>query len=535
MTRTHSHSARLSRRSMSALLALCAALALSLVVSAGSPGPNIAVTAAAVDQFNQTSSIAQNPATTADLAVAYVQDGNPAVGPTTPALQTCYVAASTNGGAGWTTYPVVNVSSITPPNTSGLIVNYKGCQSPGLSYSPDGTTLYYVFQLAVSYIGDGKGGRFDYGFLYFTTSPNDGVSWSAPIEVDKTTGFGTFAGKNGGDWYPAITVDQASTAIPPKGNIYVTWTHYPTFGSDSIYAAESTNGGAAFANPVLVSPSGESKAGQFGGAGGGGSAPGAIVAEGGRVGILCVAWPDYTPATGTAVPVPNPDADVACQTSAGAMTFAPPVVFKGQLTSQSCAGYGTTTFVCGTVPFAIHIAAGPCPSGMSCTDGQLVVAWDDSTQMADTGKGIFVFGSLDGGVTYALQAGHPASAGPNHWQIYPWLSIVASGTNAGRLDLGYYDVLTTQVCLPGPGSARNVEETSSTDLGATFTPPTQVTTVCSDESVKPPSPAFGSPIAGRVVNASYDTTGFFGWTDARNAGSEATGPQDVYGDVVGSP
>ncbi|MCA1656168.1 MAG: glycoside hydrolase, partial [Actinobacteria bacterium] len=239
------------------------AMLAALAAPAAAAPQNVQVTGPAPDQFDLSSQMAVNPQNTTSLAVAFARDAKPS----TAGLQNCWLAVSSSGGAlgSWSEIKVVgnDADAKVHPLPNGTGEGTPGCQSPGVAYSPSGTTLYYVFQAPVRVIGNG--GRFDYGFLYFTRSNDGGQSWSTPLLINADNPRATGSGATGGDWYPHISVDTKSAS---PGNLYVSWVRYNQgFGSRGVAAAFSTNGGASFSSSCAtctstpVSPPGQTIAG----------------------------------------------------------------------------------------------------------------------------------------------------------------------------------------------------------------------------------------------------------------------------------
>jgi hypothetical protein len=75
--------------------------------------------------------------------------------------------------------------------------------------------------------------------LMFSHSTDCGVTWSAPVQINKGT----------------VTSQGASIAVNPvNGNVYVAWRQFSSTGvSNAIMVAQSTNAGSTFSAPVQIS------------------------------------------------------------------------------------------------------------------------------------------------------------------------------------------------------------------------------------------------------------------------------------------
>ena len=76
--------------------------------------------------------------------------------------------------------------------------------------------------------------------IFFSRSTNHGVTWSAPIQISS-------AAQNGG-------VQGSQVAVGPNGTVYVAYEVFLAGGQGQHYISQSTNGGASFGSPVVMSP-----------------------------------------------------------------------------------------------------------------------------------------------------------------------------------------------------------------------------------------------------------------------------------------
>ncbi|MDQ6945230.1 MAG: glycoside hydrolase [Actinomycetota bacterium] len=492
---------------------------------------NTRVTSEAENQFAKPSSMASAPLNQQNVIVAFAEDRNPKA----QGQLTCYLALNTHGGTGgWAIRQVVGAGAANPlPNGVIPPQGTPGCQSPTARYSRDGATIYYAFQAPVTVTG--RGGRYDYGFIYFTKSTDGGVTWTAPLKVNADNPYDTtrMGGDTGGDWYPDITVD--TTGGPANGRLYVSWKHYQHgFRGGFVAAAFSTDGGASFSSScgtcvsthVVNPPQTNESSGMT--ASGGGGQPGAVALNG----RFCVAFGDQTETQATRGGT-GPDAEVACVPGpdpTANFTFNPPVQL-GKI-SQTCTDF-PTSFGCGPISPSIHIASGPCPAGPTCSAaaGQMAVTWSNTekSEIPDGGR-LYEVTSADGGATWpTVSSSNVAQVTAGDIQYFPNLAIAPNG----RLDLNYYDVRPTATC-PTPADAtagvRNTYHVSSLTLGADLATkvPTLESTACSDSNIKPAAQVFGGPVPGLVVGVATPTSALLAWSDTRNSISETTGRYQMF-------
>jgi hypothetical protein len=115
-----------------------------------------------------------------------------------------------------------------------------------------------------------SGSRFDTIELLTARSEDGGESWSTPVRIDQIFPAG-IEGMRTGEGLPAAAVDAR------KGALYVAWQDARNDGStDQILLSRSTDGGASWTAPVVVSD-GPADAGSF--------TPAVAVDGAGRVGI----------------------------------------------------------------------------------------------------------------------------------------------------------------------------------------------------------------------------------------------------------
>ena len=516
-------SARGGLRFAAAAAAVVGTLLGSALPAAATTPTNVRVTTGlGLKDYGKSSSMAKSPANDTNMAIAYAKDGDT----DSTGLLACFVAISSDGGGTWTDVAVVGtMGNPLPTPPSGVPTGaHTRCQSPGVAYNAAGTSLVYVFQEAI-YV-NGLGGRFDFGFTYATKSTDGGSTWGTPVLVSDP-GYVSGTYDLGGDWYPSVSVDT----VPNSGalnSIYVTWVRYKqSFNNKDVFLAKASFSSFTFATAVQVNPTVTgSNNGTVANEGGGG-AP-SVVNEADEV---CVTWEDLT-ATFNDSGTTAPTAKVTCATAAGGTTFNTPTNLGNVVPTgtPSCPSF-STTFHCGTIQSSFSIASGPCPTGTTCTNGQVQVAYTDTVN----GK-ISLASSTSGGSTYST-AITVALAVSGHQDFSPWLSI---NRGDGRLDLSYYDLDTGTACsVPSGATAgkRHTYHVQSATAGANLGTKASaiVTDTCSDQNIVPGAQSLGFFPAheGRVVSASTNTSGtgtVVGWTDTRNSGVEGGTHQrwDVY-------
>lgn len=414
--------------------------------------------------------LAMNRTNPERLAVAYQEGAQ---------LQTCFLGLSTDGGKTWTNKPLVGNGGEFP-----MPPDFTQCQFPVVAYTPDGT-LYYVFQFT-----QGAG----YSRTLLAVSSDGGATFSEPRFVDPNQPPASQADAAGGDWVPAITVDQ-STEPPKKGRAYVTWGRYNSEFSDaSLLVASFHPLGQATSPPVQVNSAVEAPIGQR-------HAP--MV---GREGKVYVVYVDFSPSPMVGKTGPATLNISASEDEAKSFGVPTPIadVETGCTLPETPGGFPDCDF--------IKLPTSPA-SGIGNSARQIFVAWS----APHSGKArVFFSASHDGGRSWTSPQiiGVPAG-GDDHDQFRPALSV----SPRGRVDILYYDL--------APGDLENIYWTYSSDAGKSFSSPRRLTDVPSDTNIAPAS-GFGNANFGSGLGlASTDTRVLAAWTDSRR-GTRDNAKQDIF-------
>ncbi len=177
-------------------------------VIAGSNGPGGQVMYYSTDGGTSWTSAGALPSSCCDPTVAWSSDGTRAYTITLGAENDVYL--SINGGQTWTLLDVVGAG----------FVDKEYLHVDSFATSPFLDNLYLTWHLS--------------GVMKFSRSVDQGVTWSAPIDLS----VGAAQQGIGSD----ITSDKS-------GNVYYIW---PTFSGGMTWVRKSTDGGASFAPAVLV-------------------------------------------------------------------------------------------------------------------------------------------------------------------------------------------------------------------------------------------------------------------------------------------
>jgi len=151
-----------------------------------------------------------------------------------------YTYVSTDGGKTWKTIPVEDPKGLSQGDDA-------------VSFASDGT----AYHVHLSFVGIrvAKPPRAESGILV-EASRDGGLTWNESVPaINHINSVTPFEDK------PGIVVDNA-TDSPHKGNVYLAWTRFDTYGSSDpechtqIYFSRSTDGGKTFSMPFRISDTG---------------------------------------------------------------------------------------------------------------------------------------------------------------------------------------------------------------------------------------------------------------------------------------
>jgi hypothetical protein len=229
---------------------------------------------------------------------------------------------------------------------------------------------------------------------------------------------------------PSLQVDNWSTS-PNRGNVYMAWTLFPgAAGQDQIQFARSTDHGATFSRPIIVSKSVP-------------NAQGSAVAVT-PDGSVFVFWRQFA-----SVASGVDSAIVFVKSTDGGRTFSDPftVALTEGYDRQDVLMSGGFAEDCGSGPFACLSGftfhrTGAFPQAVGDKHGNVFVTWEEVTPAPDNGDSYrpdgqsqVVFSrSTDGGVSWSTPAkvdGQPAG--------HQWWPDIAYDVSRDALALVYYD------------------------------------------------------------------------------------------------
>jgi len=154
----------------------------------------------------------------------------------TSALQVVLIAKSTNGGANWPLTNIFGQNDTTKQDKPWACVDF--------SHGVYGNNIYVTWT-AFDHYGYPPPGPSDSSRIVFSKSTNSGVTWSAPVRLDKL----------GGDCNDKDnTVEGAVPCVGPNGEVYVSWAGPKIRNSQfGIFFNKSTDEGQTWlANPIYV-------------------------------------------------------------------------------------------------------------------------------------------------------------------------------------------------------------------------------------------------------------------------------------------
>lgn len=395
------------------------------------------------------------------------------------------VYISADGGATWSDSGVGGIL----PMPAG--VDSSG--DPSLAYNRDGTKVLYS-QLGFvqgAFGPGGEGGCDATSGIYVNTSTNDGVSWSAGVNVAPNSPT-VFTDKE------MIAVDRTAGIGGKSGNVYVSYTKFIyathaacknalTQSSSPIKLRRSTNGGSTWSAEVDVSGSFDQSQG---------SIP-AVSPDG----TLHVAFESFGPGCAACI--------VVAKSTDGGASFSTPVEVADITPLEQLAAGGGKSFRANSFP---SLAADP--GGGSV----LYVVWAEK-RGASSHTDVWFSKSTNGGTAWSIPIKVNQDLTAND-QFFPWMAVDDEGT----IWVGYFD---------RRDDASNIlyrEYVShSEDQGATWAD-VQVATESSD----PGEVLFGSALFIGDYSALAAIPGrgvFAAWCDTREPPSD----EDIYGAKVVPP
>ena len=364
------------------------------------------------------------------------------------------VAYSFDGGESWT---ASTLAALDPS-----LGKYDAQGDPAIAAYRDGV-FYYAF---IDFSRSDDRNR-----LAVARSVDGGVTWpQLGVIIDHSgTGSEDFEDKE------YIAVDN--TGGPHDGNVYVTWTRFPVSGDVEIFFARSTDGGASFSTPVVISDE----------PGVQGSVP--VVGAGGEI---FVAWK-------------NGALIVVDRSTDGGLTWGTDVVIANIDPIPSPlpgAGFRVNSF---PTLATFQPPGAPQP--------HVYAAWADESA-GGAGPDILFSRSLDGAATWspAIRVSDDDNAA---FQWFPWMAV----DPAGNIDVVFFDRRHS------PNSSRyHTYHARSRDGGLSF----ETNRRLSDEESDAANGGFGGGFIGDyngLVSTSLGVRAY--WTDTRDSNGNAEGYTDV--------
>ncbi len=365
------------------------------------------------------------------------------------------------------------------------------------------------------------------GVMYVSTWLRDpasalGVAYQRTVVVGPGTPSVDFFGRSTDK--PSLKVDAWATS-PRQGNVYAAWTLFPGNGSDQILFSRSTDHGATFSMPIIISMAVP-------------NAQGSTIAVA-PDGTVYVFWRQFAAAAAGVV-----DAVVFVRSTDGGVHFTNPATVRDivgydrhdvLVTGGGARDCGSGPFLC-VSGFTFH-RSDTLPMAAADGHGNVYVAWEEVTPVADDGNTyrpdgqsqVVVSRSGDGGATWT---------GPTKVDAQPvghqWWPKLAYDKATDTVIVAYYDSREDPSYSPHrppgntaaglsicgvPGSAVcDVLDTfvaASRDRGATWS-----ATKASSTGNQPEYEMFGGrrvPFHGDYIG--LDAAGgtvFAVWTDNRN-------------------
>ena len=430
--------------------------------------------------------MAADPTRPGHLAIAYTAaTGNP-----------CSLATSVDGGATWTSISLVPGVLAFPASATNPGVQFDTCQTPSVTFGPDGT-LFYAFMANMAFTA---------GNVFLTASTDGGQTFRIPQQLDVNARPPTDP-VSGGDfaYAPLITADQ--TTGGGRGNVYVAFGQYQpsnnfTFGQERVVTCGAAQlqgyvagGSLRCGGPIQVSMFGKRHL----------LTDYPVVGPDGR---LYVSWTDDDE-TGPSGDYGGPVNFEVVSSGDHGVTFTTPTV--ADRIASICPGFicpGPAGGAPSTVFSYASLAAGP-------ATGDLYLAVSGPRGVASR---VSVSVSHDSGLTWGSRQIVGAIAGQASEQHSPNLAVAPDG----RVDLAYYDVTE--------GGMQDTYITSSLDGGTTFSPPRKISNVSSDENILGPNSADIS-IGSVATDAGFAVA----WADTRR-GTIDSGKADIgFATTIPSP
>lgn len=424
-------------------------------VTRASVGVNVFVNPPAMIDANNSPTLARNPRRPDNLVVGHRVDR--------PRFSAS-LQWSDNAGATWhpTALPL-------PPEDDRPY-------APDVVFGPDGTL--YVLYVNLQGVGN------DPENLWLATSTDGGRTLSAPVRVGGPLTF------------------QARIAVDAEGTIFVTWMAVEDVGTLSILgptrivAVRSTDGGATFSEPRVISDEARERVG---------AAEPVIDSEG----DLVVVYQDFKDDRRDfenleGPPWEEPFALVVTRSDDGGRSFGPGREFESGLVP-------VRRFLV-YLPELPSVAAGP--------DRSIYVAWSDGR---NGDEDVFLRRSGDGGRTWAEPVRvHDNPVGDGTTQHLPAVDVDADG----RVSVAFLDRRHD----PDDVMSHTYMATSS-DGGRSFTD-VRLSSGAFDTRVGPmTAPHLGVDLGSRIGISSVPGQAVAVWTDTR-LGSEDTGRQDIAAATV---
>jgi PKD repeat protein len=349
-------------------------------------------------------------------------------------------------GNTWPGDGVIDISSI--PNTFAA-------GDPAIAIH-DMNNVYFGY-IAFNRDTDNAGG------VAVSKSTDGGLTWQPPVVVS----WNSNSIFNDKDY---IAVDATGSLY--DGNVYVTWTR---FYDTPIVFSRSTDGGASFSAPLVISDPGSSNQGSI-----------PVV---GPNGVLYVAWYNYD----------QDSIRINKSTNGGASFGTPNLVAYIDSIPYNLPGAG---FRDNSFP----------TMAVDQNNGYVYVAWSNYTIYNDAD--ILFTRSTDGGTTWSapLRVNDDPVDNDAH-QFFPWIDVAPNG----KVYIGWFDSRLDPTPLFEP-LLYDEYVAVSTDNGLTFSPNQRISEVTADSSV-----GFSPPFIGDYSGlAATNDFVFPAWVDTRR------GQEDIF-------
>jgi hypothetical protein len=398
-----------------------------------------------------------------------------------PGVGTDGVYTSSDGGLTWTNRGLLDQLAVDPSWNPAFVSDGdpviawgpKPDGSGGFSYA-NGARVYYASLMSYAPgMSPYKGGFGGNEFQIITHSDDNGVTWSAPVVVNKSNPI-TFNDKN------SLGVD-ANPASPFFGRVYVSWTAFRSAGNgnEPIMVSYSTDGGTTWSSSKQLSPAGNNGTGN------------------GRQGSAITTTADGT----VMVAFEQAFGQVVAVSRNGGVGWTRPMTI-GPVTDIPDpipgASFRTDSFA--------SLAADP-----SDTSGATAyAAWVTATS---TGADLVVYKTTNRGSTWTKIATPYSGSTTTGFPFFQGMGVAPNG----RVDLGWQALTATDSSTFGTGNA-SIDSwySDSTDGGTTWSPATKVSSQSSDPAASAQNNLALQFWGDYNTLTSANSGAWFIYTDSRN-------------------